>query len=181
MDSGVIGLMGVGIGAVITYLSNSKLENKKHNLAMQKHIFDVKRLKLEEMLILVNDANNSARKRMGEFIMLCTYKQPIKYDSSDSLIDSFAQLKNYINMYFHDEQDLFFLVSEADEAYKSVQEVNGMVIEYSQKNAVKEEMQQLNAQILKRYENLSNRLQAINNKIPEMYKDMESLTVSKRK
>lgn len=165
-------LVGVIFGALITYLLNFLLERRKHDLEMQKYAFDVKRLKLEEMLLLVEKADSISKKMMGYFIQLSAFGNLDESRSQESFTSKFLQLKNYANMYFHDDKKFHDLIFLTDNSYKEVMEINGKVFENLQKNTTKQEMQEINYQILVCYGRLEKKLENINNYLPEIYKNM---------
>lgn len=174
MDNAFIGLIGVIVGAGMTNFSNFFLEGRKHNFTMEKHVFDIKRQKLEEMFLLLRDISISSKKTMNEFMNI-NISNELKFndDIEKSFFHKFTQLRNYVNMYFYDDLELNEMLSKSKILLENTLEINGKIFTKSiDKINDKALFQKLNTELLIKYEIFNSSLLNIEKYLPEVYKKL---------
>lgn len=169
----IVGILGIVIGSLLTYIVQNKMQKLKFDFDKEQAIFNIKRQKLEDMFILIDNTLNFSKKTMNEFIMLNSFKNIEKLNISDtSSVSKFLQFKNYVHMYFYDDNKLIGLLTEAEVSFNEAKEVNGKVFNSIHNTSNKEDMKKLNGELLLANQKFQKFLEQINIYLPEIYKKM---------
>jgi hypothetical protein len=132
-------LIGVLIGAIITYMLNFLLEKSKHRMIMKKSLYDIKRGKLEDLYLQIESANKFSIDNVTKmYLVLSNGMNDIKDFKSENTADGFVKLTNTINMYFSNDEKLKNLNTKLGKAFKEGQRINECIL--FRKNNNKDEL-----------------------------------------
>ena len=158
-------LIGIVIGAFLTFLLSFLLERSKHNLLMKKHLYDIQREKLEDFYLLIENSIKFSTDVMTKmYILLHHGRENIDNNDYKRTADDFIKLTNTINMYFNDNEKLKALNNQANEAFKKGQEINAIIL--LEKNNDKKE---LNNQLVKAWKKFADILTEMKEEIPKSF------------
>ena len=88
-------LIGIVIGAFLTFLLSFLLERSKHNLLMKKHLYDIQREKLEDFYLLIENSIKFSTDVMTKmYILLHHGRENIDNNDYKRTADDFIKLTN---------------------------------------------------------------------------------------
>ncbi|WP_294966751.1 hypothetical protein [Sulfurimonas sp.] len=161
-------IIGIFIGAVITFMLNYLLESSKHKMSIKKYNYDIKRNKLEEFYILIeNSIKFSVNSTLRMSLILYHGKESANKMEFNHTADDFIKLTNIINMYFSDDEILIKLINKANNEFKKGQEVNGII--YTGKSKNKDET---NNMLIKEWKQFGETANQIKKEIPRLYQSL---------
>jgi hypothetical protein len=168
MKEALFGMVGILVGAFITYLSNYFLEKSKNKMAMQKHLFELKRERLEEFYKLIDNSINFAVDMMSKMNIIL-YKGRNNKDEKNykSNADDFKKLTNIINMYFDNDKILKDLIIEANQIFENSQKINESIL-FEENN----DKDKINNKLVKNWKLFGNKLIDIKKEIPRVFKSL---------
>jgi len=158
-------LIGVVVGAIITFMLNYLLEKSKHRMLMKKYLYNIKREKLEELYLQVESARKFSINNITKmYLVLNNGITAINDFKSENTADDFVKLTNTINMYFSNDENLKSLNTKLNEAFNEGQKINELIL--LGKNNNKDEVRIL---LVKKWEIFTNILAEIKKELPNTF------------
>ncbi|PHQ55964.1 MAG: hypothetical protein COA30_05655 [Sulfurimonas sp.] len=161
-------LIGVLIGAIITYMLNYLLEKSKHRMLMKKYLYNIKREKLEELYLQIEGTNQFSIENITKmYLVLQNGIMAYNDIKSKNTSDDFVKLTNTINMYFSNDAKLKILNDRLSEAFKEGQKINTLIM-YG-KNNNKDEVRGL---LVEKWKLFTDTLLEIKEELPKIFENM---------
>ncbi len=169
MKEALFGMGGIFVGALITYISNYLLEKSKNKMAMQKHLFELKRARLEEFYILIENSIKFSTDNLAQmYTILYDGKKSVDKNKYKRTAYDFYKLTNIINMYFDDDKVLKDLIIKVNIAFKNGQRINEAVF-FDDNKYNKDE---LKIMLIDKWKLFADILDDIKKEIPRVFKSL---------
>ena len=166
----LIGLLGVLVGSGFTHYFNLQTQKQKLQFDEKHYLNNVKRQKLEEMFVLLEEAIKFTNDYPIKLIQVNMSKK-IDYLDSKYSFDKFALFKNYAYMYFNDNTTLIEAIKDFELQYEKVLKINSLVISSIYSNQ-KHDVKKVNGQLLLEWQLAEQKLRRIIEYLPKIYQTM---------
>lgn len=161
-------LIGIVIGALITFILNYFLEKSKNKMLLNKHLFEIKREKLESFYSLIDGSVNfSLESSMKMYGILYHGKDKLKENNFKYNVNDFNTLSNLINMYFSENIELIKLNKIAKSQYDDAVKSNEKIIfnQYTNKDDMRIE-------VVEKWKLFGDTMLKIKEEIPNVFKSL---------